>query len=232
GPGQAALPFAEQFASMLGPIVATRDLIVFDQRGTGLSDPLSCRGVKLSSGGGRRGAAVAACAAKIGSVRTFFTTAQSVADIEAIRQAGGYEKLVLYGTSYGTKVAERYAQRYPTHVEALVLDSVVPSNGPDPLNRSTFAAVPRILRQLCAGRGCRHVTRSPRTDLMRLVRRIGRGALRAHWIDGHGRARAIKISSDEVLEALVAGDLEPGLRAEFPAAVLSAARGDDAALAR
>src|SRR5215469_13622474 len=86
GPGQAALPFAEQFASLLGPIVATRDLIVFDQRGTGLSDPLSCRGVKLSSGGGRRGAAVAACAAKIGSVRTFFTTAQSVADIEAIRQ--------------------------------------------------------------------------------------------------------------------------------------------------
>jgi pimeloyl-ACP methyl ester carboxylesterase len=232
GPGQAALPFAEQFARMLGPIVATRDLIVFDQRGTGLSDPLSCRGVKLSSGGGREGAAVAACAAKIGSVRTFFTTAQSAADIEAIRQAGGYEKLVLYGTSYGTKVAERYAQSYPTHVEALVLDSVVPSNGPDPLDRSTFAAVPRILRQLCAGRACRHVTHSPRTDLMRLVRRIGRGALRAHWIDGHGHARAIKISSDEVLEALVAGDLEPALRAEFPAAVLSAARGDDAALAR
>ena len=232
GPGQAALPFAEQFASMLGPIIATRDLIVFDQRGTGLSNPLSCRGVIPSSGGGREGAAVAACAAKIGSVRTFFTTAQSVADIEAIRQAGRYEKLVLYGTSYGTKVAERYAQSYPTHVEALVLDSVVPSNGPDPLNRSTFAAVPRILRQLCAGRACRRVTPSPRTDLMRLVRRIGPGALRAHWIDGHGRARAIEISADEVLEALVAGDLEPALRAEFPAAVLSAARGDDAALAR
>ena len=232
GPGQAALPFAEQFASVLGPIIATRDLIVFDQRGTGLSDPLSCRGVGSSSGGGREGPAIAACAAKIGRARPFFTTDQSVADIEAIRQAGGYEKLILYGTSYGTKVAERYAQSYPTHVEGLVLDSVVPPNGPDPLNRSTFAAVPRVLRQLCAGRACRRVTHSPRTDLMRLVRRIGPRGLRAHWIDGHGRPRAIKISSDDVLEALLAGDMEPGLRAEFPAAVLSAARGDDAALAR
>jgi pimeloyl-ACP methyl ester carboxylesterase len=165
-------------------------------------------------------------------VRTFFTTAQSVADIEAIRQAGGYEKLVLYGTSYGTKVAERYAQSYPTHVEGLVLDSVVPPNGPDPLSRSSFAAVPRVLRQLCAHHACRHITPSPGTDLMRLVRRIGRRALRAHWIDGQGRPRAIRISSDDVLEALFAGDLEPALRAEFPAAVLSAARGDDAALAR
>ena len=42
GPGQAALPFAEQFAALLGPIVSTRDLIVFDQRGIGLSHPLSC----------------------------------------------------------------------------------------------------------------------------------------------------------------------------------------------
>ena len=42
GPGQPALPFAEAFAELLGPIAATRDLIVFDQRGIGLSDPLSC----------------------------------------------------------------------------------------------------------------------------------------------------------------------------------------------
>ena len=32
GPGQAAIPLAEQFAQLLGPIADTRDLIVFDQR--------------------------------------------------------------------------------------------------------------------------------------------------------------------------------------------------------
>ena len=35
GPGQAAIPVASEFASILGPSLATRDLLVYDQRGTG-----------------------------------------------------------------------------------------------------------------------------------------------------------------------------------------------------
>jgi pimeloyl-ACP methyl ester carboxylesterase len=232
GPGQAALPFTEQFANLLGPIISTRDLIVFDQRGTGLSHPLSCHRFEPSVGNGPPGAAIAECAAQIGPMRSFYTTAYSAADVEAIRVAGGYDKLVLYGTSYGTKLAEEYAQDYPSHVEALVLDSVVPPNGPDPLNRTTFAAVPRILRQLCSGHACAHITKNSTADLANLVRRLGKGGRRARWIDGHGHPRTIGISSEALIEALLEGDLEPGLRAEFPAAVRSAEHGDVAALAR
>src|SRR5271163_3331284 len=232
GPGQAALPFAEQFTDLLGSIIATRDLIVFDQRGIGLSHPLSCHRFESSGASGPLGAAVGECAAQLGPARSFYTTADTVADIEAIRVAGGYEKLVLYGTSYGTKVAEEYAQDYPTHVESLVLDSVVPPNGPDPLNRATFAAIPRVLHQLCARRACAHITRSPVSDLARLLRRLGGGERHARWIDGHGHGHTIGISSEALLEALIDGDLEPVLRAEFPAAVSSASHGDMAALAR
>jgi pimeloyl-ACP methyl ester carboxylesterase len=232
GPGQAALPFAEQFAAVLGPIVSTRDLIAFDQRGIGLSHPLSCHRFEQALGGGPFGPAIAECAAQLGPTRGDYTSADTVADIEAIRVAGGYEKLVLYGTSYGTKVAEEYAQAYPSHVEALVLDSVVPPNGPDPLNRATFAAVPRILRQLCAARACAHITRDPTADLKKLVARLGHSELQGRWIDGHGRAHPIAISVDALIAVLVAGDLEPILRAEFPAAIRAAASGDTAALAR
>ncbi len=231
GPGQAAIPFAEDFAHLLGPIVATRDLIVFDQRGIGLSHPLSCHRFELSAGG-PGGQQIAECAAQIGLERTDYTTAQTVADIEAIRQAGGYEKLVLYGTSYGTKVAERYAQTYPSHVSALVLDSVVPPNGPEPLNLPTFAAIPRVLRQLCAGRACAHITPEPVADLTKLVRRMGGGALSGRWIDGDGRTHTLRFSANTLLNVLIAGDLEPVLRAEFPAAVRSAADGDTAPFAR
>ena len=171
GPGQEAIPFAEEFAQLLGPIANTRDLIVFDQRGIGLSNPLSCHRFEISANSSP-GRAIAECAAQLGPTRSFFTTADSVADIEAIRVAGGYEKLVLWGTSYGTKVAEQYAQQYPSHVEALVLDSVVPPAGPDPLDRTTFEAVPRILRQLCAYHQCAHITPSPVGDLARIVRRM------------------------------------------------------------
>ena len=232
GPGQAALPFAEQFTSLLGPIISTRDLIVFDQRGIGLSHPLSCHRFESSVGGDPLGPAIGECAAQIGPTRSFYATAYSAADIEAIRVAGGYEKLVLYGTSYGTKLAEEYAREYPSRVEALVLDSVVPPDGPDPLNRATFAAVPRILGQLCAQHACAHITSNPTADLADLVRRLGKRGRRARWIDGHGHGHTIGISSEALLGVLVEGDLEPLLRSEFPAAVRTARHGDTAALAR
>ena len=112
GPGQAALPLGEFIAKALAPALGTRDLLVFDQRGTGTSDPLSC-GALSSFGGGSASQAFERCALEIGPARGGYTTQESVEDIEAIRQAAGYEKLVLYGTSYGTKVAEEYAERYP-----------------------------------------------------------------------------------------------------------------------
>lgn len=231
GPGQSAIPFLEQFDALLGPIVATRDLIAFDQRGTGFSHPLSCAAFEhISDDSSPR--AVSLCGSELGDTRGLYTTAETVADIEDIRQAGGYEKLVLYGTSYGTKVAERYAQEYPSHVEALVLDSVVPPNGPDAFDRPTFAAVPRVLRQLCAGGACAHITRDPVSDLGRLVRRMGDRSVRAALINGEGRREQKRVSSDDLIEILLAGDFDPILRAEFPSAVRSAVRGDTAALAR
>jgi pimeloyl-ACP methyl ester carboxylesterase len=231
GPGQSAIPFTEQFARVLGPIADTRDLIVFDQRGIGLSGPLSCHRFELDANT-PPGPTIAECAAQLGPTRSFYATADTVADIEALRVAGGYEKLVLYGTSYGTKVAEDYAQAYPSHVEALVLDSVVPPNGPEPLNRATLAAVPRILHQLCAARACARITPNPVGDLARLVRRLARGGLRGRVIDGRGIAHTVRISSDGLLATLIEGDLEPILRSEFPAAVRSAVSGDIAPLAR
>ncbi len=231
GPGQAAIPFAEDFAHLLGPIASTRDLIVFDQRGIGLSHPLSCHRFELNAGG-PAGQQISECAAQLGSEHSDYTTADTVADIEAIRQAGDYEKLVLYGTSYGTKVAERYAQTYPSHVSALVLDSVVPPNGPEPLDLPTFAAIPRVLRQLCAHRACAHITPEPVADLSRLIGRMHGGSLSGRWIDGDGHAHTLRFDADTLLDVLIAGDLEPVLRTEFPAAVSSAASGDDAPFAR
>jgi pimeloyl-ACP methyl ester carboxylesterase len=231
GPGQSAIPFMSDFAQILGPTVSTRDLIVFDQRGTGFSHPLSCAAFEHL----KRGItplAASICAGQIGQTRGLYTTADTVADIEAIRQAGGYEKLVLYGTSYGTKVAERYAQEYPSHVEALVLDSVVPPSGRDAFQEATFAAVRRILHQLCSTDACAHITPEPVADLARLVKRMGGGSVRGRFIDDQGRAEPARISANDLLGVLMEGDFDPILRAEFPAAVRSAVDGDTAALVR
>ncbi len=232
GPGQSAIPFAEDFTELLGPILDTRDLLVFDQRGTGDSHPLSCHGFEQPGSYHSAGALLTACAEQIGPERAFYTTPDSVADIEALRRAGGYEKLVLWGTSYGTKVAEQYAQQYPQHVEALVLDSVVPPAGPDPLDRSTFEAIPRILRQLCAYHQCARITPNPVGDLARVVQRMHGDTLSGRWIGGHGHPQTVYVSANELLDILLAGDFNPILRAEFPAAARAAAHGDTAPLVR
>ena len=232
GPGQSAVPLTEEFTEILGPILATRDLIVFDQRGTGSSAPLSCRAVDSSSRFRTIGMLVAACAGELGPDRSLYTTLDTVADIEAIRIAGGYEKLVLYGTSYGTKVAELYAQLHPEHVEALVLDSVVPPDGPEPLNRATFAAIPRVVRSICARHACAHITREPLADLARLLTRMRHVTVRGRLVDSRGHVHQLAVRSQELLGLLVAGDLSPVLRGEFVTAVRAAAERDYAPLAR
>jgi pimeloyl-ACP methyl ester carboxylesterase len=232
GPGQAAIPFAEQFDRLLGPILATRDLIVFDQRGIGLSHPLSCAAFEHIGGREPSPLAIGICARQIGPSRRFYTSADTVADIEAIRQAGGYEKLVLYGTSYGTKVAELYAQTYPQNVQALVLDSVVPVDGPDPLRRDSFVAIRRVLRELCAAHACRHVTPSPVGDLARVLRMMRRRPLHVRAVGDHGHRRSFRVSAEDLLQLLYEGDFNPLLRAAMPAVLHSAAQGDTAPLAR
>ena len=69
GPGQPALPFAEDFDELLGPVAATRDLIVFDQRGIGLSDPLSCHAFERPGLYRTFGALIQACGDQLGPDR-------------------------------------------------------------------------------------------------------------------------------------------------------------------
>jgi pimeloyl-ACP methyl ester carboxylesterase len=230
GPGQAAIPLARDFAAALGAGITTRDLLVFDQRGTGASSPLHCPA--LDSPSGRPDLVAARCAAELGPQRAFFTTPQSVADIEDIRRESGYDKLAIYGVSYGTKVALAYAAAYPEHVQALILDSVVPPDGPDPFHRSTFVASRRVLRDLCADADCRGISTSPVADLTALVRRLASAPLRGRVVSSGGRPLRVALNRTELLDVLLAGDLNPTLRAELPGSLRSAERGDATPLLR
>ncbi|HEV2568752.1 alpha/beta fold hydrolase [Sphingomonas sp.] len=52
-----------------------------------------------------------------------------VRDLERLRVALGYERVLLFGVSHGTVVANSYAAAYPKRVEAMLLDGAYP---PDP----------------------------------------------------------------------------------------------------
>jgi pimeloyl-ACP methyl ester carboxylesterase len=110
GPGEAALALLSNFRQELAPALGDHDLIVFDQRGTGSSGLLRCPSLERAPIGAL-GPALRSCAGALGPGRAFYTTTDSVEDMEAVRQALGPERVALYATSYGAKVALSYARR-------------------------------------------------------------------------------------------------------------------------
>src|SRR5579859_8987 len=99
---------------------AGRDLITFDQRGVGASQPaLNCPAVGNRdplSAAVESVAALAACRDDLvrqGVHLAAYTIPEDAADVDAIRQALGYRQLDLYGVSYGTQVALAVMRDFP-----------------------------------------------------------------------------------------------------------------------
>jgi pimeloyl-ACP methyl ester carboxylesterase len=233
GPGEAATPYTFDWAFDFRSALGNRDLVVFDQRGTGLSGALRCRGLfgpdiitPL-----QQARAAERCAQQIGPRRAFYTTRDSVDDIDAVRRAVGVDKITLFGVSYGTKVALGYAAKYPQHVEQLVLDSVVSLTGPGAFAEESFVAVPRVLRTLCL-RGCEEVTKDPVADLAAVVAGMRGGLLYGTIVGADGKRQRARLGRLRLFALLWAGDFDPTLRAELPAALRAAREGDKAPLLR
>jgi pimeloyl-ACP methyl ester carboxylesterase len=230
GPGQASLYAAGDFAFSLEPALKRYRLVVLDQRGTGRSGVLDCpavqRALSLDVLGPEE---TAACARRLGRRRAFYATADTVLDLEALRQALGVQKIALMGISYGTHVALQYARAYPQHVDRLILDSIVGPGDPDAFLLDSYARLPRVLREQCAGGACRSVTRDPVADVATLVRRLAAGGpLRGTVFGDRGRRhRAALRDGAELNFFLTAADLNPALQAALPAAVAAAARRRD-----
>lgn len=206
------------------------DIVVFDGRGTGRSGLLRCPELERANPIDA-GPEAAACAQRLGPRRGFYRTTDSVDDIEAVRAAIGVDKLTLIGVSYGTFLAQAYAARYPTHVERVLLDSVLDVSGWDPFYLDIFGAVPRVLRAVCR-QTCASFTDDAVADLGRLVTRLGGGALHGRVTLPNGHSRRTALTRQELFFTLISGDLDELLRASFPGAVTSALRGDLAPILR
>ena len=204
-------------------------MVRFDQRGTG-AGALRCRDLEAAAATDA-GREAAACAALLGERRGFFRTSDTVDDIEALRVELGVDRLAIVGPGYGGYVAQRYAMRYPDHVEKLLLLSPVDAAGLDPLYGDSMAAVRRILPAFCR-RGCRSFTSDVLADTARLVERLARERLSGTIIGPKGHRRTAFLSRQELLFTLMAGDDTFVSQPEYPAAVVSALRGDPAPLLR
>ncbi|WP_242613890.1 alpha/beta hydrolase [Actinomadura roseirufa] len=150
GPGGSGVDFIRQAAGSFGTDLRKRfDIVGFDPRGVGASDPVRCNtGPQLdrffaadsSPDDQREVDAFAAeskgfavnCGAKAATELPHVGTADAARDIDVLRAALGDRKLTYYGASYGTYLGAFYAEQFPANVRALVLDGAV-----DPKESST-----------------------------------------------------------------------------------------------
>jgi pimeloyl-ACP methyl ester carboxylesterase len=209
GPGQPGVALIRHIQRRLGAALDGYRLVMFDQRGTGVG-ALRCPALQAAAGSSDLvvppPGAVEACANAIGPDRRYYTTAETVADLDQLRSALGVERLTLDGVSYGSFVAERYALTYPTHVARLVLDSVVPQQGVDPLYLASLRATAGALRSACAQAHCGF---DPASDLAAVVRAHHDGP---QLLDGIVAESIVAPAFPHVLGALhaaAAGDVGP-----------------------
>ena len=130
GPGQAATESWPIIAGALRKASENRDILLVDQRGTGESNPLKCPQVELeetlSADWEQLEPMTRQCLESLDGDPRFYTTTIAMHDIDAAREALGYEMVNLYGGSYGTRAAQVYYRLFPERVRSIVLDGVVP----------------------------------------------------------------------------------------------------------
>lgn len=117
------------------------DVVTFDPRGIGQSNPIRCdpdllpevipprdrapSAMEFAALAEANGAFYESCFAETGELMAHLSVMDTAADIEQIRLALGDEGLTAYAGSYGSAYAAAYLELYGEHVNALVLDGVI-----------------------------------------------------------------------------------------------------------
>jgi pimeloyl-ACP methyl ester carboxylesterase len=221
GPGESATRLFDLTSQLWRTLFPGYTVAAYDDRGTGGSGALACPHAKSA----------AHCGTALGPARAFYGTRENVEDMEAVRQALGVERIGVFGLSYGTKQALAYAFAHPEHVDRLLLDSVVPLRGPDPLGLDSLGAIPAALRSICRDGGC---TGDPVRDFVRLANVLAAEPLVARVpVYRHGwrpAKRRVEIDGHGLLGLATASDLNAGVAVALPAAVREALDGRPALL--
>ncbi|MEX0666386.1 MAG: alpha/beta fold hydrolase [Acidimicrobiia bacterium] len=170
GPGDPGIEGFENFVT--SPMLENRDIVLFDQRGTGRSGPsLDCpeRAEAAIDTLSRADAhadelaalvdATVACRERLveeGVNLDAYNTKESAADVAALREALQLDEWNLYGVAYGTRLALETMRSFPEGIRSVVLDSVYPPDvgGLELYTDGAGAALDRLVAACDADADC------------------------------------------------------------------------------
>ncbi|GAA2782340.1 alpha/beta hydrolase [Streptomyces showdoensis] len=142
GPGGSGITGLPSFATDFESLRSRYDLVSFDPRGVGRSEPVQCLGDKeldayyaldftpddaaeertLSDAQKRY---AAGCEADAGRELPYVGTENAARDMDLMRRVLGDDRLHYFGISYGTELGGVYAHLFPKNVGRAVFDAVV-----------------------------------------------------------------------------------------------------------
>jgi len=189
GPGQGAARIARAGEDpLMRELRRERDLVFIDQRGTGDSKRLGCTDPAdraLLQNYFREVfpfETISACRQTLerSADLKFYTTPLAMADMEEVRAALGYDKINLYGVSYGTLSALEYLRRYSDHVRTAMLAGVVTPAAKLPLQFAKGAqhAMDRLIEDCAADESCRSAFPRLKDDFASLLNAFTDGPVR------------------------------------------------------
>ncbi|MCU1307579.1 MAG: hypothetical protein JWN45_2274 [Acidobacteriaceae bacterium] len=210
GPGVASTESARLYATELKQYRQHRDVVLVDQRGTGKSNPLNCQRdsspqsfldemypVKY----------VTECRDDLRKRADLsrYSTPTAVDDLDDVRAALGYDKISLFGLSYGTRAALVYIRQHPSHVRSAVLMGVAPTNNvlPMAIARDGQRALTLLLQECEADRDCHAAFPNIQSELIDLLARLGKRPVHATYaLPENGKIARVTIYRDPFAEKL------------------------------
>lgn len=147
GPGEKLIEYVPGVISSgaLDSLRADREIVLFDQRGVGFSEPTFCpelnaewtrlqiTGLPPAERKESQREALSRCRATMvdqGVDLSQYNSQTNAADIEAVRQSLGYDKWNIAAVSYGTRAALTAIREYPEGIRAVVMDGPLPVSEP------------------------------------------------------------------------------------------------------
>lgn len=241
GPGAGATGSAAQVAALLRDVNESRDLVFIDVRGTGRSGALDCALPPDDAPLQRyfdeflSDDFVRACLDRQQVDVRFYTQPIAIDDVDEVRQALGYERINLFGSSGGTRQEQLFMRRHAAAVRSVVMHGVQPMDAEMPLAFSR--ALETGLREMMAGcardAACAAAHPDLRGDWERAVRRFDGGAVEADATHPRtGRRERVRIAKGVFADGIrhMLYNLDP--RGDVAERIAAAARGEFEPFAR
>jgi pimeloyl-ACP methyl ester carboxylesterase len=241
GPGGEALTRLAVPASAAGPgsnpLLATHDLIYFDQRGVGHSQPsLDCpeRDDSVWKNFARNAPfpaefqtvlnAVKRCRARLVAAGVDLRAYDSVAiaaDIGDIKTAMHIRQWNLWGVSYGTALAQQVLRSHPAGVRSAVLDSVVPVDNKSPRSQidSGRRAFDALLRGCERSTSCHEAYPDLRATLESTLASYDASPFVTSVVDQHGISRPVSLDGADVFAGLFNAMYDTNLIPQLPSSI-------------